>query len=126
MNTDGGDVVEMPPPPQVQQDDVLKFAEQMPEFPGGNDALQQYLKKTIIYPFNARDEGRQGSVYVNFIVKKDGTIADVKIAKGVKDSPDLDKEAIRVISSMPNWIPGKVNGRSVNVQMTLPIRFKLD
>ncbi len=116
----------VPEPPRVQQDEVLTFAEEMPQFPGGSAAQQEYLRKTTIYPFNARDEGRQGVVYVNFIVRKDGTISDVKIAKGVKDSPDLDKEAIRVISSMPNWIPGKMNGKPVNVRMTLPIRFKLD
>ncbi|MGL5889409.1 MAG: TonB family protein [Bacteroidia bacterium] len=114
-----------PEPPIIQEDQVLMFAEEMPQFPGGEAALQEYLQKSIVYPEIAKEQGLQGSVYVNFVVKKDGTISDVRIVKGVKGAPSLDNEAMRVIKSMPKWKPGRMNGQAVAVSMNLPVRFML-
>ena len=85
--------------------------------------MMQYLSKNIHYPTTAMEAGRQGRVTVQFIVTKDGNIEQVKILRGV--SPELDTEAIRVISSMPKWIPGEQRGKRVNVKYTVPVMFRL-
>jgi protein TonB len=98
--------------------------EQMPEFPGGEAALQKYLANSIKYPRIATENGIQGKVYVNFVVDKGGSISNVKIVRGVDSS--LDQEAVRVIKAMPKWIPGKQNGEAVRVSFTVPINFVLE
>ena len=109
--------------PPVEEEKVFDVVEQMPSFPGGDVALMQYLQKNIKYPVVAEENGVQGRVIVTFVVERDGSITDVKVAKSV--DPSLDKEAMRVVKSMPNWIPGKQNGSAVRVKFTVPVTFRL-
>ena len=110
-------------PPAVEETKVYDVVEQMPSFKGGESALMNYLKNAIHYPAIAEENGIQGRVVCTFVVERDGSITDVKVARSV--DPSLDKEATRVIKSMPKWIPGKQNGSSVRVKFTLPVTFKL-
>lgn len=96
---------------------------QKPEFPGGESALYEYLSSHINYPAQAAEEGVQGRVIVQFTITKTGKIENVSVVRG--RHPALDKEALRVVKSMPNWTPGRQDGRAVNVQHTLPITFRL-
>ena len=109
----------------VAQDDpdekVYDITEMMPEFPGGNEAMMDYLKKNIKYPESAKKSGKKGRVIVQFTIGSDGGVRDVKVRRGV--DPDIDKEAVRVVSSMPKWTPGKQDGKPVAVKYTLPILF---
>lgn len=102
---------------------VFQVVEEMPDFPGGMQALMEYLSKNVKYPAEAHSAGIQGRVIVSFTVKKDGSIADTKIVRSV--APSLDKEAERVISTMPKWKPGKQRGEVVNVRFTVPVMFRL-
>ena len=102
---------------------VFEVVEVMPEFPGGQQALMQYLAKNIKYPVTAHENGKQGRVIVSFVVKKDGNISDIKVARSV--DPYLDKEAVRVIAAMPQWKPGKQRGENVNVRFSVPVMFRL-
>ena len=111
------------PPKPVEENKVFDVVEQMPSFPGGMGALMSWLSQNIKYPVIAAENGVQGRVIVQFVVEKDGSITDVKVAKSV--DPSLDKEAARVVGSMPHWIPGKQNGSAVRVQYTVPVTFKL-
>ena len=107
----------------VDEDVIVDVAEIMPEFPGGTAALMKYLGTNIKYPTIAQENGTQGRVIIQFVVERDGTISDVHIARGV--DPYLDKEAVRVVQSMPKWIPGKQNGKAVRVKFTVPVMFRL-
>jgi protein TonB len=89
------------------------------------DAMRVYLKKNLMYPIMARDAGIQGKCYIRFIVNADGSISDVRVLRGVTDCPECDQEALRVVKRMPNWAPGKVNGKAVRINYNLPIVFKL-
>ena len=109
--------------PKEEETKVFDVVEQMPQFPGGPNALFEYLSKNIKYPVVAEENGIQGRVIVTFVVERDGSITDVKVAKSV--DPSLDKEAMRVVKSMPHWIPGKQNGSAVRVKYTVPVTFKL-
>ena len=111
------------PEPKPEPDKVFDVVEQMPSFPGGNSALMQYLSKNIKYPVVAEENGIQGRVICTFVVERDGRVTDVRVVKSV--DPSLDKEAVRVVSSMPAWIPGKQNGSAVRVKYTLPVTFRL-
>ncbi len=102
---------------------VFTAVEQMPQFPGGEGELMKYISQNIKYPAMAMENGVQGRVVVQFVVTKDGSVGEVKVVRG-KD-PDLDREAVRVVKSLPKFIPGKMNGQAVNVWYTLPINFKL-
>lgn len=102
---------------------VFDVVEVMPQFPGGQIAMLQYIMKNIKYPEQAMKEGIQGRVTVRFIVEKDGSISDVKPVLSVH--PLLNKEAVRVVESMPKWTPGKHNGKPVRVRFNLPVMFKL-
>lgn len=106
-----------------KNDMVFDIVEVMPQFPGGQIAMLQYLMKNIKYPEQAVKEGIQGRVTVRFIVEKDGSISDVKPVLSVH--PLLNKEAVRVVKSMPKWTPGKQNGKPVRVRFNLPVMFKL-
>ncbi|HEY3369902.1 MAG TPA: energy transducer TonB [Prolixibacteraceae bacterium] len=109
---------------EVEEDAPVFFiVEEMPEFPGGDAALRAFLAQSVKYPTIAQENGIQGKVYVNFVVDKDGGISNVKIARGV--DPALDKEAIRVVNSLPKWKPGKQGGKPVRVSYTVPINFIL-
>ncbi|MBQ2208819.1 MAG: TonB family protein [Prevotella sp.] len=97
--------------------------EQMPQFPGGPAALMEYLSKNVKYPEEAYKNGIQGRVIVTFVIEKDGSISDANVVKSVDSQ--IDAEALRVVNSMPNWIPGRQNGETVRVKYTVPITFKL-
>lgn len=131
---DGGEeiavakVVEAPANPvqeakKIEDNNVYTAVEEMPQFPGGESALNKYLSNNIKYPQIAMENGVQGRVIVQFVVTKNGSVGDVKVIRSVDSY--LDKEAIRVCKSLPNFIPGKLNGQTVNVWYTLPITFKL-
>ncbi|MBQ9236485.1 MAG: energy transducer TonB [Prevotella sp.] len=109
--------------PKEEETKVFDVVEQMPSFPGGMGALMQYLSSHIKYPVVAEENGIQGRVICTFIVERDGSITDTRVARSV--DPSLDKEAVRVINSMPRWIPGKQNGSACRVKFTLPVTFKL-
>ena len=103
----------------------LTIVEQMPTFPGGEAEMMKYIQKNVSYPQMEKEGQIQGTCYVTFVVEKDGNITDVKVLRGVSGGPGCDKEAMRVVKSMPNWKPGKQNGREVRVQFNLPIKFIL-
>ena len=102
---------------------VFEVVEQMPSFPGGNEALMKFLQENVKYPVVAQENGVQGRVVVSFVVERDGSITDVKVVRSV--DPSLDKEAARVVKSMPRWIPGKQNGATVRVKYNVPVSFRL-
>lgn len=105
--------------------ETLAYAEQLPSFPGGEDAFKKYLRDSIKYPESAKRKGKEGTSYVAFTVTKTGDIESVEIAKGIPGAPELDAEAVRVIQAMPKWTPGIMNGKPVKVKVTVPIRFTL-
>ncbi|MEL7586601.1 MAG: M56 family metallopeptidase [Prolixibacteraceae bacterium] len=107
----------------AKQDPVFFTVEEMPEFPGGELALRKFIARGIKYPSAAREKGIQGKVYVNFVVEKDGSVGRMKIARGV--DPSLDREALRVMGSLPRWEPGRQKGVPVAVSYTVPINFAL-
>ncbi len=106
-----------------QKRTVYERVETEAEFPGGIPALLDYLRTNIRYPEEAHKANEQGRVIIEFVINKDGSISDVTVLKGVSES--LDKEAMRVVSNMPKWAPGKVNGQDVASSYTLPIVFAL-
>jgi TonB family protein len=108
------------------QEETFVIVEKMPEFPGGPAALMQYLNSKIKYPEECRKMGVEGKVFVKFIVDATGNIINVQVLRGIVDGKLLEKEAIRVVESMPNWKPGTQGGKAVSVYFTLPISFKLD
>lgn len=112
------------PPKEKEKEEIFKAAEQPPTFPGGQAELMKYLSSNLRYPPAAAEQGIEGRVVVQFVVSKTGAISGVKILQSLH--PSCDKEAERLIKSMPNWIPGKQNGNPVNVYYTIPIRFKLE
>ena len=107
----------------VESRKVFTVVEQMPSFPGGDAALMSYLANNIHYPTVAAENGVQGRVVVGFVVERDGSITDVRILRGV--DPSLDREAMRVVKSMPRWTPGKQNGSAVRVKYQVPVAFRL-
>jgi protein TonB len=115
-------------PVQTEEEDesdapVFFIVEEMPEFPGGQEALTRYLGTSVKYPPIAQENGIQGRVFVTFVVSAKGVVEQVKIARGV--DPNLDKEALRVVQNMPTWKPGKQRGKPVKVSYTVPINFVL-
>jgi len=106
-----------------QENTIFDVVERAPEFPGGMEACLKYMYKNIKYPAVAMEAGIQGQVVIQIVIDKDGKIHDPKIVRGV--SPELNAEAIRVISNMPQWIPGKQKGKNVATRFTLPVRFRL-
>ena len=122
VDLDEVDYIEVEPEPE--EEEIFMVVEETPEFPGGYEAYMQYLKKNIKYPAICRDNNIQGRVIVSFVVNKDGKIVDAEVVKGV--NPSLDKEALRVISTMPNWKPGKQRGKPVRVKYSSPVNFRLN
>ena len=122
------EVVIAPPveaPVEEEEEDVIfQVVESMPEFPGGQPALFKYLAENVKYPVIAQENGIQGRVICQFVVNKDGSIVDV-VAVRSSGEASLDKEAIRVIKSMPKWKPGKQRGKPVRVKYTVPVNFRL-
>ena len=118
------DVIAEPEPPKHEEENkVFDIVEQQPLFPGGPAALMKYLSENTKYPVVAQENGVQGRVTVQFVVEKDGSISDVHVLRGV--DPSLDKEAVRVVKSMPRWTPGKQNGINVRVNYRVPVLFRL-
>ncbi len=105
------------------EEPVFVVVESMPQFPGGEEARLRYLSENLQYPLMAREAGIEGAVYVSFVVEKDGQITNIKLLRGIGGG--CDEEAIRVVSSMPRWIPGKQRNVPVRVQFNMPIRFIL-
>ena len=116
-----------PPPPKAVEEEateeIFVVVEQQPEFPGGMSALMKFLSDNIKYPVIAQENGIQGRVITNFVVERDGSITDVNVVRG--QDPSLDKEAVRVIKTMPRWKPGQQRGKPVRVRFTLPVQFRL-
>jgi len=110
---------------EEEEDDTQVFVvvEDMPEFPGGEVALRQWINSHVKYPVIAAENGIQGKVYVQFVVDRDGSVNNVVVARGV--DPSLDQEAIRVVKALPKWKPGKQRGKPVRVSYTVPINFQL-
>ncbi|WP_293574585.1 energy transducer TonB [Prevotella sp.] len=119
------DDIAAPEPPKhvVEETKIFTVVEQMPMYPGGDAALMGYLRDNIKYPTVAAENGVQGRVVVGFVVERDGSITDVNILRGV--DPSLDREAMRVVKSMPRWNPGKQNGSAVRVKYQVPVSFRL-
>lgn len=116
-------IAEPEPPKHEEENKVFDIVEQQPMFPGGPAALMKYLSEHTKYPVVAQENGVQGRVTVQFVVEKDGSISDVHVLKGV--DPSLDKEAVRVVKSLPRWTPGKQNGITVRVNYRVPVLFRL-
>ena len=116
-----------PPPPKAVEEEateeIFVVVEQQPEFPGGMSALMKFLSDNIKYPVIAQENGIQGRVITNFVVERDGSISDVQVVRG--QDPSLDREAVRVIKTMPKWTPGQQRGKAVRVRFTLPVVFRL-
>lgn len=106
------------------EEEVFVVVEKMPEFPGGQAALFKFLSENVKYPVIAQENGIQGRVICQFVVNKDGSIVDVEVVRTGGDA-SLDKEAVRVIKSMPKWHPGQQRGKPVRVKYTVPVNFKL-
>lgn len=116
-------VVKEPEPESVKEEEIFVAVEQQPEFPGGTAALMKWLASNVRYPQMALENGISGRVIVKFVVEKDGSVSGVTLVRGV--DKDLDREAIRVVKSMPKWQPGKNNGQAVRCYFNLPVNFKL-
>lgn len=108
---------------ESDETDIHLFAEEMPEFPGGDKALLNFLGTNIKYPIIAQERGVQGKVLIEFVVNKDGSVVDPKVLRPL--DPACDKEALRVIRAMPKWKPGRQGGKPVRVRYTVPVSFKL-
>ena len=108
---------------KIDENGIHQVCEEMPEFPGGMQECMKWLGKNIKYPTTAQEKGIQGRVIMQFVVERDGSITEPKVVRGV--DPDLDKEALRVISIMPNWKPGMQKGKAVRVKYTLPVAYRL-
>ncbi|MCF8227934.1 MAG: M56 family metallopeptidase [Bacteroidales bacterium] len=115
---------ETKPMNEEEDAEIFTVVEEMPEFPGGRNALFKYLQENIRYPEAARKDSIQGRVFVSFVINKDGSVSGVKLLRGIRE--DLDKEAIRVVENMPDWMPGKQEGKNVRVVFNLPIRYALN
>ena len=124
------EVVEIVAPPaevveEVEEEEVVfKVVETMPEFPGGQQALMKYLATNVKYPVIALENGIQGRVVCQFVVEKDGKPSNIQVVRS-SGEPSLDKEAVRVISTMPKWKPGKQRGKPVRVTYTIPVNFRI-
>lgn len=117
----------LPPPPTAhQEEEILSYAEKMPEYPGGMPELFKFIQTNLKYPQLEKEVGIEGNVYVQFVVTKEGQVTSPKILKSVPNAPGFDKEVLRIIKQMPKWVAGENKGKKVNVYFTLPVKFKLD
>jgi len=108
---------------EVDEREIFQIVEEQPEFPGGEEARLRFLRDNMNYPMMAREAGIQGTVFVTFVVERDGSITDVQILRGIGGG--CDEEAVRVTRMMPRWKPGKQRNRPVRTQFRMPIRFAL-
>lgn len=118
------EIVEVMEEEEEEEAKVFIIVENMPEFPGGQNGLRKKIAKSVQYPEIAKENGIQGKVFVQFVVNQKGKVEQVKVVRGV--DPSLDKEAIRVIKSLPQWKPGSQRGKPVKVSFTVPIHFQLN
>ena len=119
-------IVNTPVAVEVEEEDeeqIFQVVEEQPEFPGGNEALMKYFRDNVRYPVMAQEMGIQGKVICQFTVRKDGSVGDVVVLRSADKS--LDAEAIRLVSKMPKWKPGKQRGKAVHCKFTVPVVFKL-
>ena len=124
MNTKVDEYVPPEEDEQVPEQHIFMVVEKMPSFPGGVGALMKFLASHIKYPELAKESGIQGRVFINFVVEPDGSIDHVKVLRGIGGG--CDEEAVRVVKSMPKWIPGKQRGKPVRVSFNLPVKFTLE
>lgn len=120
------EIVQIAAPVEEEEEvtnEIFTVVEDMPAFPGGESALLGFISKSVKYPVIAQENGIQGRVIVSFVIERDGSVADAVVVRGV--DPSLDKEALRVVKSMPKWTPGKQRGKPVRVKYTLPVTFRL-
>ncbi|MBN1924937.1 MAG: TonB family protein [Prolixibacteraceae bacterium] len=129
-STEADDATIIDAVPVIEEDEgdeadaeVFVIVEDMPEFPGGELALRKWIANNIKYPVIAAENGIQGKVYVQFVVDRDGSVSNARIARGV--DPSLDQEALRVVNNLPKWKPGMQRGKPVRVSYTVPINFQL-
>ncbi|HPR30774.1 MAG TPA: energy transducer TonB [Prolixibacteraceae bacterium] len=129
-STEANDATIIDAVPVIEEDagdeaeqEVFVIVEDMPEFPGGDLALRKWIADHIKYPVIAAENGIQGKVYVQFVVDRDGSISNARVARGV--DPSLDQEALRVVNNLPKWKPGMQRGKPVRVSFTVPINFQL-
>jgi protein TonB len=108
------------------QEDWVTFAEQMPQFPGGEEAFKAYLTANLRYPEMEREQGIEGTVYLSIIVEPNGAVTNVTVLRGVNGGPGLTREAIRLLKAMPTWTPGRTNGKAMRVKMNVPVKFRLE
>ena len=112
------------PPAFADSSQVFAIVDKMPSFPGGETAMLEFLKRNLKFPEDAKENGIDGKIFLSFIIETDGRITNVKVDRGITGG-GLNQEAIRVVKSMPDWIPGTNKGRVVRVSYKLPITFKL-
>jgi protein TonB len=110
--------------PAPEKPEPMTVVSEMPSFPGGLASMITFIKSHLRYPREARESNITGTVYLNFVVETDGSITEMVVARPIGGG--CEEEAIRVLSSMPKWIPGKQNGRAVRVRLTLPVKFVLN
>lgn len=108
---------------EVAEAEIFTVVEESPSYPGGDAGRIQFLQENIVYPQMARESGIQGTVYVTFVVERNGVVTDVRVLRGIGGG--CDEEAVRVIKAMPKWNPGKQRGKPVRVQFNMPIKFTL-
>jgi protein TonB len=114
-------------PVVIKSDTIYDFPAYLPDFPGGQQALINYLQTNLVYPEDAKELGIEGKVYVSFVVFEDGSIQQVSILRGIKGNTSCEKEVLRLIKRMPNWIPGKNNvGNVLKARVKIPVVFNLD
>jgi len=109
---------------ELTEDDVFMIVEQNPEYSGGEEECQKFIENNLVYPKEAKEKEIEGTVYVGFVVEKDGTLSDIRILRGIGGG--CDEEAMRVVKMMPKWKPGKQRGTEVRVSYNMPVRFSLD
>lgn len=110
-------------PGKVQEDKIFDVVEQMPSFPGGISAMQNWMRENLTYPAVAQENNIQGRVIISIVVEKDGSLGDVKVARSV--DPSLDQAAVQLVKKMPKWNPGMQNGKPVRVKYSIPVSYKL-
>jgi TonB family protein len=109
----------------ISKDDVFFIVEEMPEFPGGDEGLRNFIAENVRYPEDAKEQKMEGKVFVGFVIDKEGNVRDVELRRGI-NCESINNEAMRVVKALPQWKPGKQSGQNVAVSYTIPINFKLD
>lgn len=111
---------------EVKQETIHTFVDEDAFFPGGYSAMMAYIQNKMVYPQSASDQGIQGTVHVQFVVSANGSINNVQVQRGIPGCPECDREAVKVVKGMPDWKPGKLNGKSVSQYYSLPIKLELE